>query len=122
MYEVKAIEAKNAMYLRFEGFLSDEEVKKAVSEVMKAADQLKTGFTIINHIKDLSPASKEVAEEIAKAQKYVQQKGCRRSIRIVGNVLSKHQFRKVKESSGAGYEVFEVATLEDAKEFLSKHP
>jgi hypothetical protein len=118
MYQIKADTIKNVMYVLLKGFLNETNVKETVSQIRRAADSLRPGFVIVNDIAEFFPTSPKVADEISKVQAYVSQKGCKKTIRIVGNVLSKHQVKKCHETVHAGYEVIEVSTLEEAERYL----
>ncbi len=85
-----------------------------VHRIIKAADSLTPGFTIINDISEFCPASNIVVDEIGKAQSYVNKKGVGKTIRIVGNVLSKNQLKNTQQRVGAQYSVIEVESLEEA--------
>ncbi|GEM_PF-2471807 len=120
MQQIKVDTIKNVMYIFLKGFLNESEVKEAVSQIKRGADQLKPGFVIINDISDFFPVSRKVSDEINKVQAYVSQKGCKKTIRVVGNVLSKHQVKKCHEAAQAGYEVIEVDTLDEAERYLNR--
>ncbi len=120
MYKIKADTARNVMYISLKGFLNETDVKEAVLQIRRTADSLRPGFVIVNDISEFSPASPRVADEISKVQAYVNQKGCKKTIRVVGNVLSKHQVRRCQEAVRAEYEVIEVTTPEEAEKYLKQ--
>jgi len=119
MYDIKADVIKNCLFITLKGFFQPDEAKVAADKVISEAEKLGTGFTIINDISEFKPASEEAAAHIKRAQGAVAQKGVKKVIRIVGaSVLGKFQFSRTQKEVHAGYESFEVATMEDALKLL----
>jgi len=109
------------MIIVLRGYLDEDEVRDAVARIMNAADALTPGFTIINNISQFAPASPVVISEIEKVQSYVHGKGVGKIIRIVENILSRHQLEKAQQKIGAGYEVVEVESMEEAMRHVWKN-
>ncbi|UXP33859.1 hypothetical protein N6H18_07860 [Reichenbachiella agarivorans] len=112
MYEIKADIQKNILILRLEGYMSDEEIKAGVELTISEAKKLKSGYTVINDITKMKPASPLGTEEIKRAQAFVVSNGAAKIIRIVDNPISKMQFNRT--STAAGYHALEAKTVEDA--------
>ncbi|MEZ4526806.1 MAG: hypothetical protein R2941_12870 [Desulfobacterales bacterium] len=116
MFEIRANASKNYLYIFLDGYLSDEEVRKAIAPAKQEAEKLSPGFTIINNIIKYKPASPKSPEAIARTQKYLHEKGAGRVIRITGeNSLGLHQWRRGQIAGGAGFDVIEVESVEEAK-------
>ncbi len=117
--EVRADIAKNRLYMIVGGFFTDEEMVKAVDQVIEGIKKLKPGFDIINDISEFRPATPQGAEEMKRAQLFAKSAGVGRVIRIVKSaVLGQMQFtRKSKE---AGYAGETAASIREAEEMLDR--
>jgi len=121
MFEIRANPAKNYLYIFLDGYLKDEEILKAIDLAKQEAGKLSPGFTIINNIINYQPASPKSLEAIARTQKYLHEKGAVRVIRITGeNSLGLHQWRRGKTTGGAGFEVIEVESIQEAKKYMDR--
>lgn len=100
MIKIEADLNRNLLILHLEGFMSDDELKRGAIDVMRESDKLKPGFSVINDISKMKPASQVGAEEIKKAQMYVMQKGVHKIIRITDDPISKMQFNRTSKQAG----------------------
>lgn len=116
MFEVKVDTLKNYIFIKMEGFMHDEDMKKAAEEVMKEAKKLKKDYAVITDVTKFKPSSQGGAIEIQKAQKFLLDNGAAKFIRIVESVLGKMQF--TKNAKEIGIEVIEVRTYEEAHNYL----
>ena len=116
-YVIEATPAKNRIYMKLKGFLSDDQVQAAADKFLDELKNLKPGIDIINDISEFKPASARGAEIIQNAQKQVAQLGVRKLVRIVDNrVLGLLQFKTT--SKGAGYDGVTVHSLAEAEKYL----
>ena len=118
MYEVRADQQKNRLYIILKGFLSDEEVKQAAEEVIQKVQQLQPGFGIINDIAELAPASPEATGYIKQAQTAAFRHGPSKVVRVVKSAISSMQFNRLQKEAGANYETLQAQTLEEAERIL----
>ncbi|MBN2724664.1 MAG: hypothetical protein JXR95_11390 [Deltaproteobacteria bacterium] len=119
MYNVKVDTAKKCLFITLEGFMQEDEVKKAADLVVSSLPKLPKGFTVVNDISQFKPASREAGEYIKLAQAAIFQKGVSKVIRVTGkSFVGKLQFERTKKEVNATYETVEVATMEDALKLL----
>lgn len=116
MLEVKVDMQKNYIFIKMEGFMHDDDMKKAAEEVIKEAKKLKKNYTVITDVTKFRPSSQGGASEIQKAQKFLLDNGASKFIRIVESVLGKMQF--TKNAKEVGIEVIEVRSYEEAHNYL----
>lgn len=114
MFDIKANLETNCLVLKLKGHMSDEEVGEAVEKTMSETEKLEPGFTIINDISDLNPASMASSEKIKEAQIYVFGKGVKKVIRVISNIVSQMQFTRTQDEAGVKYEVAEVSNMSEA--------
>jgi hypothetical protein len=112
MFEIKADSKLNLLVLRLEGFMTDDQLKQASDKCIAEAGKLKPGFTVINDISQMKPASPTGAEHIKRAQTSVIGKGVGKIIRVTENQISKMQFNRT--SKEVGYNAVEVTSLDEA--------
>lgn len=118
-FDSKADTDKNRLYIRLEGFMSDEEIHAAADLVISESKKLSPGFSTINDIRTFKPATPSGAEEIARAQKFLHERGVGHVIRIVGaKVLASIQFKRTQND--AGYIADHVTTMEEAERTLEE--
>lgn len=117
MYEIKTVAEKNRIYITFKGFLSVEDIKAAVNKEIEEVSKLKPGFDVIVDISDFKTSTQEGAEELARGQKLLIERGINRLIRVIGTqTLSRMQLdRKAKET---GLIAEEAASVEEAERML----
>lgn len=113
---------KNRLILRIIGSMSYEESLIAVKKVRDLANQLKSGFDIINDISQFMPSDPKVQQEFMETQKYVMSKGAKRVVRVVGSALGSLQFKRLHKEAGVSYEVIEATTFEAAVKYLDENP
>ena len=81
---IRADVARNALYLRRDGFFGDAEINAAVARTTAEAKKLKAGFSVINDITGFKPADPRAGEAIAGVQADLVRLGMKHVIRIVG--------------------------------------
>lgn len=116
MFEIKADPKLNLLVLRLEGFMSDDQLKQASDKCVAEAGRLRAGFTVINDISQMKPASPTGAEHIKRAQASVISKGVGKIIRVTQDQISRMQFNRT--SREVGYHAVEVNSLEEAYQLL----
>ncbi len=121
MYEVIPNRAKNRIYLRLDGFLSDQEVHEVVEKQIAAIKTMKPGFDVINDISNFKPASPDGAKEIERMLKFSDEYGTRYVMRIIGpNYIARMQFNRLHISTNSKYITEEVASREAAEKRLDE--
>jgi hypothetical protein len=121
MYEVIPNQAKNRIYMRLEGFLSDQEVHAFVEQQIAAIKMMKPGFDVINDISNFKPASPEGAKEIERMLKFSDEKGTRYVMLIIGpNYIARMQFDRLHRTTDSKYITEEVKSREDAERRLDE--
>ena len=117
-YDIRADVSKNRLYLRFVGFMSDEDAAKIAERIIAEIGRLRPGFSIINDISALKPTSQAATEHLRRAQDLSVKRGSGRVIRVVGNqaVTQMQWNRTLKETFGRTAEV--AATVEEAERML----
>jgi hypothetical protein len=118
MHEVRADLSKNLLWIQLKGYFTDDKAREVVDLILKEAGRLRPGFTVINDISEMAPLSKTGMKEIERAQTGIRKLGARKSIRVVGNVLSGYQIHQIQKTSGADYQVIKVANLEEAMKLV----
>ena len=117
--EIRADVSKNRIYLVLAGFFNDEEMKKAADQAIQEVKKLKPGFAVINDISKFKPTTPQGAEEMKRAQEFVQTAGVGRVIRIVESaVLTEMQFART--SRAAGYTAETAASIQEAEAMLAR--
>ncbi len=121
MYQVIPNRAKNRIYMRLEGFLTDQEVHEFVEQQIAAIKTMKPGFDVINDISNFKPASPEGAKEIERMLKFSDEYGTRYVMRIIGpNYIARMQFNRLHLATNAKYITEEVASREEAEKRLDE--
>lgn len=118
MHTIKADSSKNLLILKLEGYMNDQEVHEAAEQVVSEAKKLAPGFSVINDISKMKPASQKGVEDITKAQAAVVQLGVSKVIRIVNNPVSKMQFQRTARIANANYQVAEVSNMDEAMQMI----
>ena len=117
MYSIRVDALKNRLYVTLEGFFSLEEMKRCGDETIEATKKLRPGYDVVTDITQFKPGPPEIAKDIERVQMHFRKSGARQGVRIVGgSVLSGMQFRRT--GTQAGYNSVNVASLQDAEEFL----
>ena len=118
-YELKSDILRNRLYVKLDGYFTDDETREAVDKVIMEVNKLSPGFAIINDISKFKPASPKGVDDIRRAVKYVADNGMRMAIRIApSSYFAGSQFSRI--SRDIGYTVETVASLEEAEEILHK--
>mgnify|MGYP000722411504 CR=1 FL=1 len=118
-YEIRADERTNTLYLSFSGSLEEHRMEVAAEETLAAADQLDSGFAIINDISTFRPPSPEAATPIKEAQQRLKEMDIGNVVRVVGDDTSavvQNAFQR--RSRKAGYEGQTAATVQAAERQL----
>jgi hypothetical protein len=121
MYNVRADQSKNRLYITLVGFFTIEETKKCSQDIIEAIKKLKPGYDIINDISQFKPSTPDVAKEIERVQAHFTATGVRRGLRVVGaSALTGMQFNRTAKSAGYDASSNNVATLEEAEAILDQ--
>jgi hypothetical protein len=83
-YEIRANTSKNRLYCRLSGTMGEADAKQVAEAIVQEVKKLKTGFTVINDISALKPASEEATAHLRRAQDASGKHGCARVVRVVG--------------------------------------
>lgn len=116
MYNIQADTDQNLLLLHLEGFMTDQELKEAAQICIEKINKLTSGFSIINDISKLKPATPIGAAEIKRVQSIAAEQGAAKIIRITHNIVTKMQFHRT--SREVGYQAFEVSTMDEAIRLL----
>ena len=116
--EIRADAAKNRLYLRLVGTMSDDDAKKVADRIESEIRKLKPGFAVINDISELKPASEAASGHLKRAQDASAKAGVKRVIRVMGtkSITNMQWNRTLRETQGINAEV--VATLAEAEKLL----
>ncbi|MEP2026712.1 MAG: hypothetical protein ABJH98_03250 [Reichenbachiella sp.] len=116
MIDIKADTDQNILILHLEGFLTDDQLKTGVDLCISESNKLTKGYSIINDISKMKPASPAGAAEIKRAQAHVLNNGVSLVIRVTHNPITKIQLNRT--SGEVGYQAYEVSTMEEAYELI----
>jgi hypothetical protein len=117
MIKIKADRIKNRLYVKLDGFFSEDDVKSAGNQIIQGAASLRPGFDVINDVSGFKPVKPEASDHIIHIQEEVKKMSLGRVVRVVGdNVLAKMQLSRT--SREAGYNAYTVATYEEAEHLL----
>ena len=117
MYDIRADHKQNLLKIVIAGEINNAELQEGKKLILAHLKELKKGFTIINDISKMQPASPKMFGEIAKTQAFAVECGVGVIIRVVENTKSREQFQIA--SGKNGYSAIEVASLEEAYEMAS---
>jgi len=117
-YEIRADSARNRLYVRMAGAMTDDEARDVAAAIIGEIRKLGPGFAVINDISALKPASEKASEYLRSAQEASVKRGSGRVIRVVGSQAITHlQWnRTLKDTRGAAAET--AATVEEAERML----
>jgi hypothetical protein len=115
--EIRTNRERNRLYLFLTGFWSDELAITVTDRIEKEAAVLKPGFSIINDISTLRPATPSGAERIKACQTWLAAHGAKRIVRIVcgGSTVTKLQFARTSKDL---YEADTASSIEEAERML----
>jgi hypothetical protein len=119
-FTVRADEAKQRLYVRVEGYLSEAETQALADDIIAQAGKLKAGFCVITDLSQAQPFSEAGAQKLERAQSFLQQHGLRRLIRVFDprNILSKMQFERKGRDAGYTVEQESARSLAEAEKML----
>ncbi|MGE5641327.1 MAG: hypothetical protein ACM30H_14655 [Clostridia bacterium] len=116
--DIRANTAKNRLYLKLVGMMSDEDAKKVHDTILAEMRKLKPGWAVVNDISELKPASEKASAYLKAAQGASAKAGCVRVVRVVGKqAITNMQWNRTA-SEGQGIRADSVATLADAEKLL----
>ena len=121
VYEIRADLARNRLYARLAGFMTDDDAARVADKIIAEIQKLSSGFAIINDIRELKPTSPTASDHLRRAQEASVKHGSGRVIRVVGDqVITQMQWnRTLKAVQGSGAEI--AATVEEAERMLEGH-
>jgi hypothetical protein len=116
--DIRADAAKNRLYLRLAGMMSDDDAKKVAETILVEIRKLKPGFAVVNDISELKPASEIATNHLKRAQDASAKAGVKRVIRVVGSktITNMQWNRTLRETQGINAET--VGTVEEADRLL----
>jgi hypothetical protein len=119
-YEIQARTGINRLYLSLRGSMGDDEAKEVADQIIQELRKLRPGFTIINDISELKPASPAATEHLRRAQEASVRHGCGRVIRVVGSqAITQMQWsRTLKAAHHRGAET--ATSVEEAEQMLAQ--
>ena len=117
MYDIRADLKNNILLMRLEGKMSDQELKEGADHCISEAKKLKAGYTIINDISKMKPATTAGEQEIVRVQSFVVNHGVGIIIRVVNDRDTKSQFQKTEDQ--AGYTAIQARSVDEAYEILN---
>jgi hypothetical protein len=118
-FEARANIEKNRLYIKLEGFFSDEVARNAAETIFAEIDKLQPGFAVINDVSNFKPGTPTGAKEIVRVQTYEQEHGVGRIVRIVGQeVIGKMQFERMSKETDIKVEF--ATSLEEAERLLDQ--
>ena len=117
-YDIRASVAKNRLYISIKGFMSEEDAEIIANKAIEETRKLKSGFGVINDIRDLKPATPRAAQIYARQLEVAKEIGIGRVVRVVGDqMITKLQLsRTLKDTLGIVAET--AKTLEEAERML----
>lgn len=86
--------------LTFGGFIELEEMKQWAAESEEALLRMPASFYVFVDMRELKPMAPETQECMRKTQGLYKIKGMKRSVVIVNNFLTQHQFKRIAKESG----------------------
>jgi hypothetical protein len=118
--EIRANLAKNRLYLKLVGAMSDDDAKKVHDAILAEIQKLKPGWAVVNDISELKPASEKASEWLKAAQAASARAGVKRVVRVVGKqaITNLQWNRTLNEAQGMRAD--SVATLADADRLLDE--
>jgi hypothetical protein len=117
-YDIRANVAKNRLYLKLEGMMSEADAKKVHDTILAEIRKLKPGWAVINDISALKPTSDEATAYLRAAQEASAKLGVKRVVRVVGNqaITNLQWNRTLVDAQGTRADV--AATVADAEKLL----
>ena len=126
MFEITADSTKNRLYVKVAGFLGQPELKQAADQFIEQVKTLRSPIDVVNDVSTFRPSTPEGADEIKRAQTFLQEYGVRHVIRIVellpgdarssfeqaAHTMGAAQFRRTARE--VGYKADEALTRAEA--------
>ena len=121
MYEVIPNRAKNRIFFRMDGFLTDEEVHEVVERMIAGIKSLQPGFDVINDLSSFKPVSPEGVKEIERLLRFSNEYGVRYVMRVSPpNIISRMQFDRIYRTTESNSLTEYVASREEAERRLDE--
>lgn len=116
-YETRTDIAKNRLYFKLDGFLSDAEAITIAEKVVAEARRLRPPFDVISDLTAFKPATPQGSENFKQAAAAIVKLGTRKMVRVDSTSgAGSLQFSRISKTTG--YEVIIVKTLQEAEELL----
>ncbi len=107
-YSLEVDDEKNRIYLAVKGRWKDAQVApNYVSDIEKAANCVKSGFTIVANLTEMKPPSKEVGALHLAAQETLVKAGLSKTAEIVASALLQLSVDRYANESGMDKMVFD---------------
>jgi hypothetical protein len=120
MFESKADQDRNRLYVTLKGRLTAKEIKQAVDRVFEDLKTMKPDFDVITDISEFEPVTQSDAEILVQIHQKMVDLGVGRIVRIAGeslkSVVGKVQFDRVSRRTNIAAQYFD--SVEDAEYFL----
>ncbi len=91
---------KNRIYLKLDGFFTNEEQKTAAKKFVDGLSQLVPNFDVVNDISTFMASTDGSSEAIKSIQIYAKEKGLGNVVRIVDSKLGEFQIKDISTRSG----------------------
>jgi hypothetical protein len=113
-------EAKNRIYIRFEGFIDLEHAEELHDLYRDAITKCPPGFTVLTYAENFRPGTPEVQEVVARMVQMADVAGCKKVARVVGeNPLGAMQINRLAREE-TSYESKHFTTESEAESFLDE--
>ncbi|MDM8538580.1 hypothetical protein QUF70_17630 [Desulfobacterales bacterium HSG17] len=119
MYKCKADPQNNRLYIKFDGFITAEEVKEIRQIMSREMIKLKTGFNVISDISHLQSDSQIGAKDLMRLQKALKKTGAHRVVRIAGDQFVSLNFFE-RASREVGLIMERANSMAEAEALLDK--
>ncbi|PIE34593.1 hypothetical protein CSA56_07325 [candidate division KSB3 bacterium] len=120
MYHVRVDRQKNRLYISIKDRIDDVEVDLVSEEIFLALDELQQGFTVITDLSDAIPVSPQVSERLQRILLALSQKGLKKAVRVVQNIVGAMQLKRLYEESELTYHVIQATSMEEAERILNE--
>ena len=119
-YDVRANQAKNRLYLKLAGMMSEAEAKTVADTIIQEIAKLRPGWAVINDISELKPADEKATAHLKRAQEASAKAGCVRVVRVVGKqAITNLQWNRTL-SDAQGMRADTAGTVADAERLLDQ--
>ena len=117
-YDIKANAAKNRLYLKLSGMMTEADARKVADTIIGEIQKLKPGWAVVNDISELKPADDKATEQLKRAQDASAKAGCARVVRVVGKqAITNMQWNRTLQQA-QGMRADNVASVADAEKLL----